>query len=267
MSDEGIVGSASIYRKLALVYEEVKYIQKDKKNTFHGYSYASEAAIKDHLHDAFAKHGLVMLPPDVISIEDVQKTSDKGKTETVTTIHMRLGVADPETGESVTGTIFGRGVDNADKGPYKAITGGLKYFLTTLFLIPTGDDPEQQQPPEPKKVKVVERPAVATPAPRPAVAAPSNSPLEVEAMLLRMKDKYSALGEFSRMKKELIGMLGSEGEMRYYDMLAVHNVKKSDEFKTLGDSKRAAKAMQESLLKIDPLGVNESDIPEYSNAN
>jgi hypothetical protein len=36
----------SLVEKLYNIMSELDYIQKDKKNTFHGYTYASEAAIK-----------------------------------------------------------------------------------------------------------------------------------------------------------------------------------------------------------------------------
>ena len=37
---------------------------------------------------------------------------------------------------------IGTGADSGDKAPYKATTGAIKYALLTAFLIPTGDDPE-----------------------------------------------------------------------------------------------------------------------------
>lgn len=142
---------AKLYAKVKAVYQDVNYIQKDKRNEFHRYNYASEAAIKDHLHEAFVKHGLVMLPPDVESVEDAKKINEKGKEEIITTARIRFGIADVDTGASVHGTLYGRGVDASDKGIYKAITGGLKYFLTTTFLIPTGDNPEEEdEKPDPK---------------------------------------------------------------------------------------------------------------------
>ena len=49
---------------------------------------------------------------------------------------------DGETGASIKKPWRGYGTDKEDKGGYKAMTGGEKYFLLKTFLIPTGDDPE-----------------------------------------------------------------------------------------------------------------------------
>ena len=39
----------------------------------------------------------------------------------------------------------GEGLDAGDKAPYKAMTGALKYALLQSFLLPTGDDPEEER--------------------------------------------------------------------------------------------------------------------------
>lgn len=272
----------SLYTKLLAVYQDVSYIQKDKRNSFHNYTYASEAAIKEELHQAFVKHGLVMLPPDVISIQDDKKTNEKGREEIITTLNVRFGIADVETGESITGSVCCRGVDNSDKGPYKALTGGLKYFLTTTFLIPTGDDPENEQGEKGSRKdqsKVLAdkliaggmKPAEAlqqaakfeeSTAPRPRASRPEmpttsrasqTPPLRmspVEEMVARIGlDKFKALAEFKRMKGELIELHGEdEGSMRYYDILNRHGVKKSDQFKFMKDALAAARDMQEEII-------------------
>ncbi len=51
-----------------------------------------------------------------------------------------------------------------DKGIYKAMTGGLKYALLSLFLIPTTDDPERDALTEPaaKVSNDADRPAAPT---------------------------------------------------------------------------------------------------------
>ena len=64
----------------------------------------------------------------------------------VTTVPLQFTVIDSDSGESITGTVYGRGEDPTDKGVYKAYTGGQKYFLQKLFLLSTGDDPERDSP-------------------------------------------------------------------------------------------------------------------------
>jgi hypothetical protein len=52
---------------------------------------------------------------------------------------------DTESDEIIEGSFEGSGIDQGDKALYKAITGGIKYILSSTFLIPTGDDPENEQ--------------------------------------------------------------------------------------------------------------------------
>lgn len=133
-----------IYRKLHSIMSEANYIQKDKKNPHFGYSYASEAAIKEKLHELFVKHGV--LPTFSSCNQQVVEIgrNDKGKGRYRTTLDLTYRFFDVEDGSSVEGTMSGAGVDDEDKGTYKAITGALKYCLTSQFIIPTGDDPENE---------------------------------------------------------------------------------------------------------------------------
>ena len=192
-----VSAKVQLYRKLAAVYKAVRYIQKDRKNDFHGYRYASEAAIKDKLHEAFVENGLILLPPiiDEVRDESREEKDSRGnlKVTLVTTIKVRFKIADVDTGEEVEGQIYGRGVDPLDKGIYKSITGALKYHLTTAFLIPTGDDPEAdegtggnstgQTKPEPQRGRQPRQPRPPQPPPptppapvRPAASAPLPQP-------------------------------------------------------------------------------------------
>lgn len=126
--------------------EEVDYIQKDKKNTFHGYNYASESAIKEKLHGALVKHGVLFFPTSMFVSRKEAYQTDKGKHSWITDVTIEYSFIDTESGEELKGICVGTGDDGADKGTYKAITGALKYALTSTFLIPTGDDPEVDEP-------------------------------------------------------------------------------------------------------------------------
>jgi hypothetical protein len=124
------------------------YIQKDKKNTFHGYSYASEAAIKDRVHAALVEHGVIQQISLLgLTEREITRTNAKGQqvSEWLTTANVHYKFYCCDTGEFIEGTFYGCGVDPSDKGLYKAITGAIKYLLTSQFLIPTGDDPENEE--------------------------------------------------------------------------------------------------------------------------
>ena len=120
---------------------DIERVGKDKKNDFHGYKYASEQAIKEALHPLLVKHGVIFQ----VNAKNVRRevfVSNKGGRAAVTDLDLEYSFFDVGTGESIQGTFAGTGDDAADKGTYKAITGAIKYILTSTFLIPTGDDPE-----------------------------------------------------------------------------------------------------------------------------
>lgn len=138
-----------IRKKMLAIMAACSYIQKDKRNDFHKYNYASEAAIKTALHKAMVDNGII--PQfDILEVCEQRQLMDKegrpGK-EWLTTIRVAYKFSDIDSQECIEGTFLGSGVDNADKGIYKAVTGAIKYILTSQFLIPTGDDPEGEERP------------------------------------------------------------------------------------------------------------------------
>jgi len=122
-----------LYKKMNTIMKSVGYLQKDKRNTFHGYDYLSEEAIKKSLHKELTENGVLF---------NLQVVDHK-REGTMTTITVQYKFIDIDSGEELVGMFYGDGEDKGDKGLYKAITGALKYILTSSFLIPTGDDPEK----------------------------------------------------------------------------------------------------------------------------
>lgn len=129
-----------ILAKMHAIMGEANYIQKDKTNTFHNYKYASEKAIKECLHELFVKYK-VLFTTSITSENNKMVNTGKSE-ESLTIISIDYKFYDVESGEFIEGKFCGSGTDKADKGLYKAITGAIKYILTSSFLIPTGDDPE-----------------------------------------------------------------------------------------------------------------------------
>lgn len=129
-----------ILKKMLAIMTDVDRIEKDGTNDFHKYKYASEKIIKERLHTALVKHGVVFYI--VKAEQSVDTVAIKDKTERLTSTILTYRFCDVESGEYIEGQGIGQGQDPGDKGSYKAITGALKYILTTSFLIPTGDDPE-----------------------------------------------------------------------------------------------------------------------------
>jgi hypothetical protein len=128
---------ASLYRKIHAVMSSIDGVEKRGKNQFHNYKYVTERDIVAAIRESLIEQGLI-LAPKVVGI-DFHPEFEGGP---VTELVIDFTLIDIDTGESLTVTTVGQGQDKGDKGPYKAMTGGLKYALLKTFLIPTDDDPE-----------------------------------------------------------------------------------------------------------------------------
>lgn len=133
------MAESSLVKKLAEVMAAVERIPKRGRNDFHKYDYATEADIAATVRAELASRH-VMLIPSIVG-EQRHPVGEKGSALTV--LEMEMEFLDGESGESIKKPWRGYGTDKDDKGGYKAMTGGEKYFLLKTFLMPTGDDPEQ----------------------------------------------------------------------------------------------------------------------------
>ena len=137
-------------RKLAMVLSEVHRVPKNGRNDFHHYDYVTESDLVDHIRDKLAQLGVAIFPSvrehEIAEMEDQRK-----RTVYLTTVTLDVTLIDGESGDMMTTTWVGQGMDQGDKGYYKAYTGALKYFLLKTFLISTGDDPERDEAPAPSR--------------------------------------------------------------------------------------------------------------------
>lgn len=124
--------------KLSKIQAEVGYMEKGGRNSAQGYKYLSESQIAEKFKDLLVKHGVFFLYESTIERID---PSPSGK-QLVTSVEVHYTFYDVESGEALHGTAAGQGSDATDKGVYKAVTGAVKYIFMKTFLIPTGDDPE-----------------------------------------------------------------------------------------------------------------------------
>ena len=123
--------------KLAKIMGEVRNVEKNGTNSFHGYRYAMEQDMLVAVREKLALANIFVLTG--VSSVEVKDTAKDGFLTTIRTVHTFV---DGETGEELEASSAGQGTDKGDKGIYKAITGATKYFISKNFLIPTGDDPE-----------------------------------------------------------------------------------------------------------------------------
>jgi ERF superfamily len=156
----------NLIQKAAAVMAVVQHVPKNGRNQFHNYSYATEADITECVRAEMANQGLMLIP----SVQKVEweKFETKNGRDRLCTLTLEFTLTDGI--ESRSFVVLGEGQDRGDKATYKAMTGGLKYALLKLFLIPTGDDPEKDSKDEEPKGRPERRQAKA-PA-RPPEAAP-----------------------------------------------------------------------------------------------
>lgn len=132
------MGEPTLIKKLAAVMKAVERIPKHGHNSFHNYDYATEADIVAAVRNELASRNVICLP----SIGGRERESIGEKGMVLTHLDMTFTFIDGDSGEREVCPWLGAGADKEDKGVYKAMTGGEKYFLLKTFLIPTGDDPE-----------------------------------------------------------------------------------------------------------------------------
>ena len=114
-------------------------IPKLGHNKDQNYDFVRSVDVVDTMREIISAVGLAYAC-DVVD-QTVYGPGPSGKL-LLTEVTMRHTYCDVETGYERSFESRGQGSDSNDKGTYKAQTGAEKYHLCKLFLIPTGDDPE-----------------------------------------------------------------------------------------------------------------------------
>ena len=126
--------------KIARILGKLGRVAKSGRNTFHNYDYATESDVADALRQHLAAEGVCIFPSVVdAKVETVQ---DRNKSATMATVTLELTFIDGESGDMITTTWIGQGIDQGDKAYYKAYTGAFKYGLMKTFLVSTGEQDE-----------------------------------------------------------------------------------------------------------------------------
>lgn len=132
----------NVYTAINAVMKEVGYVQKAGTNQHFKYKFASESDFISTLRPLMVENELVVVPVG-IAREMTHVTKDSRAGDLVYLDYGFKMVHAPSGSETEVCRIPACGQDSGDKGPYKAMTGALKYFLRHIFLIETGDDPEK----------------------------------------------------------------------------------------------------------------------------
>lgn len=139
-------GADPLAQAVARVMQRVRYVRQTGENKFHRYKYASDEDILGAIQPEMANEGLALCPSNVV-VSTVEHTpTRKGDAQWRTDILVTYTLRHGPSGMQQVIMAAGCGIDGEDKGIYKALTGALKYALRHLFLIPTGEDAERDEP-------------------------------------------------------------------------------------------------------------------------
>lgn len=149
----------SLAAKVARIMEAVGYVPKSGTNSAQNYKYVQAAQVADKVRDELVKLNVSMTPTNIDVISEGLTPSGK---QSLLTLRFTWTLTDGDSGETLSFQSVGTGADSGDKAAYKAATGALKYALLTGFLIPTGDDPENETVADAAKRLFDEKPAAKT---------------------------------------------------------------------------------------------------------
>ncbi len=183
------------------VMSEVGHVQKTGSNDHHGYKYASDADLLSALQPAMAKHGLILVPSEIV------RTDDAKQCNLLITYTLRH-----TSGETQQVQAVGCGVLAQGKGPYIAMTGCHKMAVRQSFNIPTTEyDPEKDA--NNTQERILGGPPVKRPPPTPTIDAGwpvTHQQLRAEIASAMKSGRWS--------EGEIVRALGKFGAARVTDL-------------------------------------------------
>jgi hypothetical protein len=194
----GVIRHPSLAAARAAIMAEADYVQKTKGKDGKGpgYTFASEAAIVGLMHEACAKHGVLIAPTSVEIVEREQYESRGGGRMTRTVLRVTYTIRHAFSADVDTAQAMGEAADVGDKSIPKAMTIAYKYALRQLNMLETGDDPDdvasEHVAPAPR---AAQPPASRPPAPRTNPSSPPNGARTVYERLLAFEAAAVAQGK------------------------------------------------------------------------
>ena len=136
----------SLHTKLSELYAVVTHIDQQGRApaALGGFKFTQASDIAAAIRKALAERHLTMLPEVMERGETQILTTRNGATLLLEHMHITWRVTDGDTGESAVIESWGSGSDVGDKAIPKAITNAMKYALLAGFMVPQGDDPENE---------------------------------------------------------------------------------------------------------------------------
>ena len=135
----------SVAQKLNQVMQTVSNIAKDGINKQQHYTYLSEEAIVNELHQAFTDAGLTIRPMQTELVAEGDYVTSGGTIMHMVRLAVTYQLIDKDDKDEPDGRlvqVIGEGSDPMDKAVNKAMTAAYKYALRQTCMIATGDDPD-----------------------------------------------------------------------------------------------------------------------------
>jgi hypothetical protein len=130
--------------KIKAVAMEVSYLQCDALNKDQKFKYVKASKVMAACRASMLMHNLIMTTT-MLSHEAGKYTSARGGNLFMATVKIEVTFHDLDSGESISFSYYGTGMDVSDKAVGKATTYAVKYALLKTFLIETGeDDPDNE---------------------------------------------------------------------------------------------------------------------------
>lgn len=136
----------NVYAKIANIQQGIHVVIKGGTNEHFKYKFARERDVVAEVKPLLGKEGLV-ITHSVLKEEEIEHgTTSSGAKKYLTKLTIRFRITNvKDKDDFIEADAMGSGQDGEDKGIPKAYTMALKYFLSKMFLIETGDDAEEER--------------------------------------------------------------------------------------------------------------------------
>lgn len=131
---------ASLFKKLMEAAAAMGALEKDGRNSYHGYDYVTDSQVTNEVRTAISEAGLAFFASKKGS---GRRLTIQGRKQDLYFCQFEYVLGDTETGAYAVVSWEGVGADSSDKGVNKAATSGLKYWMLKSFMLPTDNaDPD-----------------------------------------------------------------------------------------------------------------------------
>lgn len=124
--------------KLNEIMADIGQIEKTGHNSHFGYDFVEKDDVYDEFRESFIEYDIH--PVIDVGEAEVDRFTSGDKDRQLTRCVIELTLVDLDSGETISYSMPGQGLDGQDKGVSKAAGLAVKYILLNNFLIDSGDD-------------------------------------------------------------------------------------------------------------------------------